>query len=119
MEQDFTFVILLLTGIITSRFGLWLADLTVTQILQERVEEGQRGAINGVQSSLNQTLDLLRSILLIILPRRETFGFLILLSFLFVSLGFAMFATYARSYLASTEKPLASPEDQQLKPVTV
>lgn len=119
VEQDFTFVILLLTGIITSRFGLWLADLTVTQILQERVEEGQRGAINGVQSSLNQTLDLLRSILLIILPRRETFGFLILLSFLFVSLGFAMFATYARSYLASTEKPLASPEDQQLKPVTV
>ena len=67
--------------------GLWLADLTVTQILQEGVEEGQRGAINGVQSSLNQSLDLLRSVLLIILPRRETFGFLILLSFLFVSMA--------------------------------
>ena len=67
--------------------GLWLADLTVTQILQEGVEEGQRGAINGVQSSLNQSLDLLRSVLIIILPRKETFGFLVLLSFLFVSMA--------------------------------
>lgn len=32
---------------------------------------------------------------------------------------FAMFATYARSYLAATEKPSTTPEDQELKPVTV
>ncbi|XP_064118825.1 solute carrier family 40 member 1-like [Macrobrachium nipponense] len=95
-ETDFTFVILLLTGIITSRTGLWIADLSVTQLLQENVEEQQRGAINGVQSSLNQTLDLLRSILLIILPTRATFGFLIILSFVFVTIGWALFGVYAR-----------------------
>lgn len=67
--------------------GLWVADLTVTQILQEGVEESHRGAINGVQSSLNQTLDLLRSVLLIIFPKRETFGLLIILSFVFVCVG--------------------------------
>lgn len=118
-EQDFTFVILFMTGIITSRFGLWLADLTVTQILQEGVEEGQRGAINGVQSSLNQSLDLLRSVLLIILPRRETFGFLILLSFLFVSMALLMFSTYAKNFLLRGTKPAAAPEGHQLEPITV
>ncbi|KAK8384993.1 hypothetical protein O3P69_014512 [Scylla paramamosain] len=118
-ERDFTFVILFMTGIITSRFGLWLADLTVTQILQEGVEEGQRGAINGVQSSLNQSLDLLRSVLLIILPRRETFGFLVLLSFLFVSMAFLMFASYVRTFLINSTKPAAVPEGHQLKPADV
>ncbi|XP_071540609.1 ferroportin-like isoform X2 [Panulirus ornatus] len=118
-EADFTFVILLLTGIITSRFGLWVADLTVTQILQEGVEEGHRGAINGVQSSLNQTLDLLRSVLLIILPKRETFGLLIILSFIFVTIGWIMFAVYARRCPTPPTSPVVTPEDEQLSPVTV
>ena len=38
-----------LSGIIAARFGLWIVDLTVTQILQEHVEEEQRGIMNGVQ----------------------------------------------------------------------
>ncbi|XP_042865052.1 solute carrier family 40 member 1-like [Penaeus japonicus] len=114
-EIVYTSVILLLTGIITSRFGLWLADLTVTQILQEGVEEGQRGAINGVQSSLNQSFDLLRSILIIILPIRATFGFLIILSFIFVSIAWILFAVYARR----NPTPLTTPEGEQLKPMAV
>ncbi|KAK4320472.1 hypothetical protein Pmani_008638 [Petrolisthes manimaculis] len=111
-KQDYTFVILLLAGIVTSRFGLWVADLSVTQILQEGVEESQRGAINGVQSSLNQTLDLLRSILIIILPRRETFGILIILSFFFVAAALLMFIVYARRH------PAASPSMQTLEAQT-
>lgn len=114
-EIVYTSVILLLTGIITSRFGLWLADLTVTQILQEGVEEGQRGAINGVQSSLNQSLDLLRSILIIILPTRSTFGFLIILSFIFVATAWILFSIYARR----NPTPVTTPEGEQLKPVAV
>lgn len=114
-EIVYTSVIILLTGIITSRFGLWLADLTVTQILQEGVEEGQRGAINGVQSSLNQSLDLLRSILIIILPTRSTFGFLIILSFIFVATAWILFSIYARR----NPTPVTTPEGEQLKPVAV
>ncbi|CAL4068552.1 unnamed protein product [Meganyctiphanes norvegica] len=90
----YTSVILFLSGIILSRFGLWLADLTVTQILQENVSEHERGAINGVQSSLNQTMDLARSILIIILPTRETFGFLIILSVCFVALSWMIFGVF-------------------------
>nr|XP_045601308.1 solute carrier family 40 member 1-like isoform X1 [Procambarus clarkii]XP_045601309.1 solute carrier family 40 member 1-like isoform X1 [Procambarus clarkii] len=119
-ETEYMFVILLLTGIITSRFGLWVADLTVTQILQEEVEEGHRGAINGVQSSLNQALNLLRSILIIILPRRETFGFLVILSFLFVSTAWILFAAYARRHSTSTPMDaVITPEAEELTPATV
>ena len=33
-----------------------MADLTVTQLLQENVQEKERGMVNGVQSSLNMLL---------------------------------------------------------------
>ncbi|KAK7070392.1 hypothetical protein SK128_003748 [Halocaridina rubra] len=116
-ENDYTFVILLLAGIITSRTGLWLADLSVTQILQEGVDESERGAINGVQSSLNQSLDLLRSILLIILPTRATFGFLIMLSFIFVTVGWMLYGVYARKHMSRSGTYTV--EENNPKPVNV
>ena len=36
-------VCVLMSGIIAARFGLWITDLTINQILQERVEEERRG----------------------------------------------------------------------------
>ncbi|XP_068248256.1 solute carrier family 40 member 1-like [Palaemon carinicauda] len=114
VENDFTSVILLLSGIITSRTGLWIADLAVTQLLQENVEEKERGAINGVQASLNQSLDLFRSILLIILPTTKTFGFLIIVSFLFVAVGWMLFGVYAKK--SSKTIPV---EDLKPEPVAV
>ena len=36
-------VSLLLTGIISARLGLWMADLTVQQIFQEDVDQSIRG----------------------------------------------------------------------------
>merc|ERR1711976_1017024 len=51
-----------LLGIILARFGLWIVDLTITQILQERVEENVRGTVNRVQDSLNNTFDLIKCI---------------------------------------------------------
>jgi hypothetical protein len=32
-----------------SFLGLWITDLTINQIFQERVEEEKRGVVNGVQ----------------------------------------------------------------------
>jgi iron-regulated transporter 1 len=80
-------VIVLLLGIILARFGLWIADLSVTQIFQEEVEESQRGVINGVQDSLNKLMDLVKFALVIFLPSPDTFGYLIFLSWFFVFLG--------------------------------
>merc|ERR1712106_1196974 len=82
-------VLVFLTGVILARFGLWVVDLTVNQLLQEKVAEDVRGVVNGVQDSLNNTLDLLKCILVIILPAQETFGLLIFAWF--------MYALYSRS----------------------
>jgi hypothetical protein len=47
----------LLVGMIAARFGLWISDLSITQILQEGVEEQYRGTVGGVQNSLNSIMD--------------------------------------------------------------
>jgi len=90
-------VLVFLTGIILARFGLWVVDLTVNQLLQEKVAEDVRGVVNGVQDSLNNTLDLFKCILVIILPAQETFGLLIFASFISVNFGWFMYALYSRS----------------------
>merc|ERR1719427_2502656 len=90
-------VLVFLTGIILARFGLWVVDLTINQLLQEKVAEDVRGVVNGVQDSLNNTLDLLKCVLVIILPAQETFALLIFASFIPVNFGWLMYALYSRS----------------------
>ncbi len=103
----------LLFGITAARFGLWITDLTVTQVIQERVENERRGmdgghaiprfskgkrvptfdlsravgVFSGVQSALNKSLDLLKCVLVILLPHPSQFGFLIFLSYTFICSG--------------------------------
>ena len=45
-------VIILLVGIISSRSGLWIADLSVHQVFQQEIQEHLRGTVSGVQSGL-------------------------------------------------------------------
>merc|ERR1712215_556058 len=90
-------VLVFLTGIILARFGLWVVDLTVNQLLQEKVAEDVRGVVNGVQDSLNNTLDLTKCILVILLPAEETFALLIFASFISINFGWLMYALYSRS----------------------
>ena len=75
---------------------MWVLDLTVTQIIQERVEEERRGVFNGVQDSLNNLLDLLKCILVILLPGEKDFGKLIILSYISISSGWGLYALYSR-----------------------
>jgi len=112
-----------LAGIILARFGLWIVDLTVNQLLQEKVEEEVRGVVNGVQESLNNSLDLAKCILVILLPAEETFGLLIIASFTSVSLGWLLYALYSRQqrgHLFHFQRLAASlsciPHQQQQQP---
>ncbi len=103
LEQDcqvesFVSVIVLMSGLITARFGLWVSDLTITQILQERVQEEHRGVIGGVQNSLNSSMDMIKFILVIILPEPETFGWLIIASFSSICLGALFYSSYVAFY---------------------
>lgn len=94
-QWNYASIILLMTGIVAARFGLWLIDLSVTQILQERVEENNRGAINGVQHALNMFMDLLKYGLVILFPSPETFGLLTLISFTVICSGWISYAIYS------------------------
>jgi hypothetical protein len=55
--------------------------------MQEQIVEHKRGAIHGVQGSLNMGMDMLKSLLVILFPYPQQFGLLIILSFSSVSLG--------------------------------
>ena len=90
--QKYSSAAVFLLGIILARFGLWIVDLTINQILQERVAEDKRGVVNGVQDSLNNSLDLLKCVFVIILPNKATFAILIFLSFVSINIGYMLIA---------------------------
>ena len=93
----------LLAGIITARYGLWVSDLTITQVLQENVLEEHRGIIGGVQNGMNSAMDTIKFILVIVLPEQETFGWLIVASFAFVCFGAISYIYYAIFQHGATE----------------
>lgn len=93
--ESYLSVGVLLAGIISARFGLWISDLSITQVLQERVKEEHRGVIGGVQNGLNQVMNTIKFVLVIILPEQETFGWLIIASFTFVTFGALSYTSYA------------------------
>ncbi|XP_072332129.1 ferroportin-like isoform X1 [Scyliorhinus torazame] len=97
--REYISIALFFAGAVSARVGLWSFDLTVTQIMQEMVSESKRGIVNGVQSSMNSIMDLLRFVLVIIMPAPEHFGVLIILSVVFVSAGGLLFFCFARKAL--------------------
>ncbi|XP_025095515.1 solute carrier family 40 member 1-like isoform X3 [Pomacea canaliculata] len=87
---------MLIGGIVLARSGLWIADLTITQLFLEDVQEKDRGIVSGVQSSLNKLMDVLKFVLVTGVPDTETFGFLIIISFAFIFLGWLLYAIFLR-----------------------
>ena len=69
---------LLVLGLVCSRFGLWLFDLAVGQLLQETVPDGQLGAVSGVQSSLQSLFQMFSFIAGIILWQPDKFWLLMI-----------------------------------------
>uniref|UniRef100_H0XNK0 Solute carrier family 40 member n=1 Tax=Otolemur garnettii TaxID=30611 RepID=H0XNK0_OTOGA len=95
--ESYTSIILLFSGVILARIaGLWSFDLTVTQLLQENIPEVERGAVNGVQCSLNYLMDLIHFVLVMLAPRPQQFGMLVFISILFVTTGHVLYFFYAR-----------------------
>ncbi|XP_041057052.1 solute carrier family 40 member 1 isoform X1 [Carcharodon carcharias] len=97
--ESYISVSLLFAGIIAARVGLWSFDLTVTQLIQENVDESERGIINGVQDSMNYLLDLVHFIMVILAPNPEAFGVLVIISTSFVAMGHLMYFRFAYKLL--------------------
>ena len=87
---------LLLTGIVACRIGLWIFDLAVQQLVQEKVIEEERGVVSGVMNAMNSVMDMMHYVLVIIAPHPENFNILTLISFSMVVLGWLLYCIYVR-----------------------
>ena len=84
----------MVTSYFPSFQGLWMSDLVITQTLQENVAEKERGTVNGIQGSLNMLMDILKNVLVILVPHIQSFGYLIMLSFLFICAAGCLFCVH-------------------------
>lgn len=53
VKDNHTFMIMLVGGVCFSRIGLWVFDITVTQLMQLHIPPPIRGLVGGVQQSMN------------------------------------------------------------------
>ncbi|KAL5496403.1 hypothetical protein EMCRGX_G012678, partial [Ephydatia muelleri] len=89
-------VILMALGVVLARFGLWMYDLVVSQLVQETVEEEHRGVVSGVMSAMNSNMDMLQYVLVLGVPSPAHFGYLTLVSVFMVTVGFVLYLSYVR-----------------------
>ncbi|XP_040289944.1 solute carrier family 40 member 1-like [Bufo bufo] len=109
LPDSYISIILLFSGVILARVGLWSFDLTVTQLLQENIPESERGVVNGVQSSMNYLMDLVHFIMVILAPQPQQFGLLVIISILFVIAGHTMYFFYTKKYKSKERESLNTP----------
>jgi iron-regulated transporter 1 len=100
----YTSIIVLLSGMALSRFGLWLTDLVIHQIIQESVDEKKRGIIGGVQSSLNTIFDLIKYGAVILLSDVTQYGYLTIISISAVFIAFCLYTSYTIAKCATRDK---------------
>ena len=93
-NNQYASLALIVTGVVSARFGLWLFDLSVVQIVQENVIESERGIVNGIMSSMNFFNDMLHFLLVTIFPNPSQFGYLTILSFLSIATAWVLFFIY-------------------------
>ena len=93
--HEYTSVMVLLGGIALSKFGLWILDLVIHQIVLENLDEKQRDITCGAQNSLNNLLDVVKYSLVIGLPRFTEYGYLVMASLVAVCLSTILYLVYA------------------------
>jgi iron-regulated transporter 1 len=92
IEQDSVAIALLVTGVCLSRIGLWVFDIAITQMQQQEIPEGVRGAMGGVQQSLNAFFTLLSFALGLVFPDPKDFVFFVMTAFFSVACALALYA---------------------------
>ncbi|KAF8371123.1 hypothetical protein PRIPAC_77552 [Pristionchus pacificus] len=103
----FTFLI----AIAASRFGLWMADLAITHIMQIATPESQRNTVFGVQNAICSTFSIMKDLLVIVLPSPNTFGISILISYAFKCAGCFSYLYYIVKS-ANTEEDMAKADEK-------
>eukprot|EP01062_Namystynia_karyoxenos_P056331 TRINITY_DN47283_c0_g1_i1.p1 TRINITY_DN47283_c0_g1~~TRINITY_DN47283_c0_g1_i1.p1 ORF type:complete len:519 (+),score=150.71 TRINITY_DN47283_c0_g1_i1:79-1635(+) len=82
--------------IVCSRGALWSFDLAIQQIMQERIAETERGAVNGVHAAMCQLFTLAIAAWGVIFHLPSQFKALVFISLVSVTVGAAQFTRWAR-----------------------
>ncbi|KAE9549332.1 hypothetical protein FO519_007448 [Halicephalobus sp. NKZ332] len=105
-------ILIFFFGMTMSRLGLWMVDLSVTQIMQESILEEERNTIFGVQNAFCQFFSVLKDILVILLPDQRTFGLLIIMSVAFVFTGLLQYIWYLIKTKNTSKRRNSLPETE-------
>lgn len=73
---------------------MWLFDLSVNQVIQESVDEKERGVVGGVQGSLNMIFDLFKYTSVMFFSKMDKYGYLVIISFSAVSVSATLYLAY-------------------------
>ncbi|CAG2162237.1 unnamed protein product [Oppiella nova] len=92
IPDERTGVILLLSGITAARFGLWMADMGVNQLIQ--TETISPPMVGSAQTSVNILMELIKFVIVLCIPSVEHFYILTLISYASVLLGSILFAIF-------------------------
>lgn len=82
---------MLITGVCASRVGLWVFDITVTQLMQFHIPDDSRGLVGGVQQSLNSFFGLFSFALGLVLSDPRDFQYFVAVGYFSVGIAVACF----------------------------
>eukprot|EP01065_Artemidia_motanka_P035902 TRINITY_DN43806_c0_g1_i1.p1 TRINITY_DN43806_c0_g1~~TRINITY_DN43806_c0_g1_i1.p1 ORF type:complete len:502 (+),score=148.66 TRINITY_DN43806_c0_g1_i1:106-1611(+) len=82
--------------VVLSRAALWSFDLSIQQIMQERIAAADRGAVNGVHSAMTQVFLMTIDVCAMLFKRPEQFWVLVSVSLTAVATGALLFTHWAR-----------------------
>lgn len=85
---------MLIGGVCVSRVGLWSFDLSVSQIMQEKVFEKDRGAVGGTQTALCSLFEMISFLTGIIWSSPDQFHILISISYAGILLSAVLFLVF-------------------------
>eukprot|EP00798_Chlamydomonas_sp_ICE-L_P006629 gene6629-3285_t len=84
-----------------NELGLWIFDLSVTQLVQELVPHNELGVVSGVQGSLQAAFETIQFLAGLYCADPSLFYLLLIGSMVIVAVATAMFTVYACGCLAS------------------
>uniref|UniRef100_A0A7S2K5D9 Solute carrier family 40 member n=1 Tax=Leptocylindrus danicus TaxID=163516 RepID=A0A7S2K5D9_9STRA len=102
VTDNYWSLFMLISGVCASRIGLWVFDISISQLMQEMVAEEVRGVVGGVQNSLNAMLGLLAYALGMLFPDPKEFHIYVVTGF--SAVGVAMLLWFFGVYLKMRQK---------------
>jgi len=92
IHDNATSLAMLILGVCASRVGLWVFDITVTQLMQLHVREDVRGSVGGTQLSLNSFFAMLAFLLGILIPDPTRFHIYVSVGYTSVGVALSCYA---------------------------